>query len=263
MEGGWTLVLGTALAAAVASPLGGAIALWRAPTSTLMSVALGFAGGVLLGTIGFEMMPKALELASIGIAVGGFVVGFVAVYGFDLFVHRGMVAGPKAEQRKQVERYYRQKRPRGDEITVLAGGTSVEELIEGVSIGVGAAIMPELGLIVALAVVIDNFSEGLAIGEMIRSESKEQGGAPARRILGWTSLMGAAVLVSALAGWFLLRDLPQPVLGFLFGAGAGGMFYLTVTNLVPEAEERQFQQIPAVAIGIGFMVIFVLASLAG
>jgi ZIP family zinc transporter len=135
-------VLAVAGVAAVASPLGGMIALWRKPTSLFMSLALGFAGGVLLATIGFEMMPQALELSSVAIAVAGFVAGFAAVHAFDLFVHRGKIAGPKAEQGKTVERYHMRHRPRGDEVTVLAGGTSTEEVIEGLSIGVGSAIKP-------------------------------------------------------------------------------------------------------------------------
>jgi ZIP family zinc transporter len=32
--------------------------------------------------------------------------------------------------------------------------------------------------------------------------------------------------------------LPEPLLGFLFGVGAGGMLYLTISDLLPDAEER-------------------------
>jgi ZIP family zinc transporter len=114
-------VLAIAAVAAVASPIGGLFALWRAPTSLFMSIALGFASGVLLATISFEMVPKALELSSLTIAVAGFVVGFLAIYGFDLFIHRGRVAGEKAQQHAETERFHRRKRPRGGEVTVLAG----------------------------------------------------------------------------------------------------------------------------------------------
>src|SRR5690606_22866932 len=93
----WT-ILGVATAAAVASPLGGLLALWRSPTSLFMSLSLGFASGVLLAAITLEMVPKALELGGLPVAIGGFVFGFAAVYGFDLFIHRGAMAGDKAEQ---------------------------------------------------------------------------------------------------------------------------------------------------------------------
>jgi ZIP family zinc transporter len=251
-----------AVSAAVASPLGGVAALFFRPTSLFTSVAVGFAGGVLLATIGSEMLPKALELGSLATAVAGFLTGVAAVYGLDLFVHRGRIAGPMAEQHASVERYHRRHPPRGDKVTVLAGGTSVEELIEGLSIGVGAAVDPSLGFIVALAIMIDNVSEALSIGELIVSEAEsDEPKAEWRRVLGWSGLIGASLLSSALVGWFLLRGMPEPVLGTLLAAGAGGMFYLTVTDLVPEAEQRNYQQSGALSVAAGFTTIFVVSNL--
>jgi ZIP family zinc transporter len=254
------MILALASAAAVASPIGGLIALWRKPTTLFMSIALGFASGTLLGTISFEIMPQALELTSVVVTVVGFVAGFASVYGFDLFIHRGKLAGPKAEQGKEVRSYHAHHRPRGDEVTVLAGGTSTEELIEGLSIGIGTSIKPGLGLLIALAIIIDNVAEALSIGEMILVQRGSEKRSSIWRVLKWTGLIGVSLFSSALVGWFLLRDLSQSVLGFLIATGGGGMFYLTVTGLVPEAEERQFQQSAGLAIGTGFMLIFVLSQ---
>lgn len=247
-------------AAAIASPLGGLIALWHRPTTLFMSVVLGVASGVLFGTICFEMLPEALGLSNLPVAVAGFVAGFLVVYAFDFFIHRGRLVGEAAEQRPQVERFYQQRRPRGTEVTVLAGGTSAEELIEGLSIGIGTVIKPGLGLLIGLAIVIDNLSEALSIGEIIRSEQNGEPRVQVRRILGWTGLIGLALLASALIGWFFLRGLPAPALGFLIAVGGGGMFYLVVTDLIPQAEERQYQQSAAVALAAGFMFVFVLSS---
>lgn len=209
-------------AAAIASLGGGAVALWRKPTTLFMSIALGFASGVLLATITFSMLPEALTLGSLWLALGGFAAGFA--------------------------------------VTVLAGGTSVEELIEGLSIGLGSAVNPSLGMPVALAIAIDNLAEGLAIGEIIRGAERDQGRSQSARILGWTGTIGIAIFCSALAGWYFLRDLPPPALGWLLGSGAGGMFYLTVTDLLPEAEERQYQQLAAVAMAVGFLIVFALST---
>ncbi|WP_119304145.1 ZIP family metal transporter [Dongia deserti] len=249
-----------AVVAATASPLGGLVALLRAPTTLFMSIALGFASGVLLGTISFEMVPNALTRSSMPATVAAFSAGFLAIYAFDLFIHRGKLVGEKAAEREKVVRFHRRHRPRGSEVTVLAGGTSVEELIEGVSIGIGAAIEPQVGLVIALAIGIDNFSEGLSIGELILNEPDADRRHQKKRIFGWTGLIAAAVLVSTLIGWLLLRDLSQAVLGGLFGMGAGGIFYLTIAKLVPEAEERHYQQAAAIAAGVGFLVLLVLSA---
>ena len=74
--------------------------------------------------------------------------------------------------------------------------------------------------------------------------------------MGWTSLIGVSLFSSTLAGWYLLRDLSQGVLGVLLAAGAGDMFYLTVTQLVPESARNQFQQSAALAMGAGFALMF-------
>jgi zinc transporter, ZIP family len=255
------LIIGVAGVAALASLSGGLIALWRTPTTMFMSLSLGFAGGILLGTISFKMLPEALQLCGLGFAVLGFAVGFLTVYAFDLYIHRGKLAGEKSEQHSEVEGFRRRHPPRGDKVTVLAGGTSAEEIIEGVSIGVGASIQPGLGLLIATAIAADNLAEGLSIGELVRSGDSKQQEGQTWRILGWTGLIGAALLASTLVGWLLLRGLPQPVLGFLLAVGGGGMFYLTITNLVPESEERQYQQSAALAAAAGFLASLALAKL--
>jgi zinc transporter, ZIP family len=250
------MLLAVALAGALASPLGGLVAVWWRAGTLGLSIAVGFAAGALLGAFAFEMLPKAAEVASLPIAVGGFAAGFTVLYLLDLFVHRGASAGEKAAQRDWVRSVQRRRGQRGDEVTVLAGGTSAEELVEGLTIGISAATDASLGMIVGLAIVVDNVSEAMSIGDLIREKGGEH---QARRILGWTSLIGASLFVSAMAGWFLLRSLPQSTLGLLLAAGAGAMFYLTMTELVPEAESHQFQQSSAIAAAAGLLVIFSLS----
>jgi zinc transporter, ZIP family len=61
---------------------------------------------------------------------------------------------------------------------------------------------------VAIAIMIDNVSEALSIGELIHSEDGAEGRHVWPRILGWTGLIGVALVGSALAGWFFPRGMP-------------------------------------------------------
>ena len=88
----------------------------------------------------------ALAQAPVAAVVAGFLGGFGALYALDLFVYRGRVAGIHSEHRRAVDRYHRRHPPRGDEVTVLALGTSAQETIEGLSIGVAMAIDPRFGV---------------------------------------------------------------------------------------------------------------------
>jgi ZIP family zinc transporter len=252
-------ILATAGVAAAASVAGGVIALVRAPTSLVMSIVFGFASGVLLATVTLEMVPEALERASVAATVAGFTAGFLAIWLFDMFINRWRLAGEHAEQYRQVVAYHRSHRPRGDRVTVLAGGTAAEELVEGLAIGTGVIIDPEVGALVAVAIAIDNLSEGLSIGELVLS-GRGPGQASARRVIGWTALVGASLLVSSLVGWIALRDSSDTLIGVLQAVGAGGMLYLTVSALVPPSEEQQYQGSGALATGAGFLAILVLTQ---
>ena len=259
MPSDFGLLLLIAAAGALASPLGGALGLVRKPTTLLLSVAVGFAAGVMLATFAFEMLPRATDSASLPIALIGFVdAGFVTRIP-DAFIHRGVTAGEHAEQRRWALRQSQRRNGRGDAVTVLAGGTSAEEVVEGLTIGVAAATDPTLGAMVGLAIIIDNLAESMSIGELVLAR---HGPRPSRRIFFWTSLIGFSLFVSALAGWLLLRDLSPSALGLLLAAGAGGMFYLSVTELVPEAESHQFNQSAAIAMAAGFLLIFALSRVA-
>jgi ZIP family zinc transporter len=174
------------------------------------------------------------------------------------YVHRGATAGKDAEQRLWVARRRQRHQKRGDNITVLAGGTSAEEVVEGVAIGVSAAADPSLALFVGAAIAIDNLAEGLSIGELVLARRSPY---PENRILFWTEIFGVSLFVSAVVGWLLLRNLAPEVLGFLTAVGAGAMFYLTVTQLVPEAESHHFNQSAAFAMAAGFLIIFALSRL--
>ena len=252
-------VLGIAGTAAAASVLGGLIALVRRPTSLFMSIVFGFASGVLIGTVTLEMVPQALELSSLGATAAGLTTGFLAIWLFDLFVNRWRLAGEQASQYPEVVAYHRSHRPRGDRVTVLAGGTAAEELVEGLAIGTGVIIDPEVGALIAAAIAVDNLSEGLSIGELVLS-GRAPGRASGHRVLGWTALVGVSLLASAVVGWLALRDAGGGLVGVLQAAGGGGMLYLTVSALVPPSEERQYQGSGGLATGAGFLVVLLLAE---
>lgn len=255
------VVLASSGTAAIASVVGGLIAHWHRTSTLISSLAFGFASGALVGTVTLEMLPSALGLGSLGIVLVSFVVGTLALYAFDLYVHGGFIAGEHADQRRIVRRYHR-RRGSESQVLVLAGGTSLEELVEGVAIGVGAAVEPALAVVVAIAIAVDNLAEGMSVGELIREEEQE-GGHALSRILRWTGTIGLALFGSSVIGWVALRGLPEPVLSGLLAGGAGAMLYLTLSSLVPEGETREYQRSATLAALTSFALILALSALRG
>jgi ZIP family zinc transporter len=259
MDGAFLSFAVMAIGAAAASPLGGVVALMLRPTTFLLSLVVGFAGGVLLGALSFEMVPRAFELSSPLEVYVGIGAGVLLVWAIDLYINRGMTAGDKAAQSRRVRRYHQRHKPRGSKVAVVAAGTAGEELIEGLVIGVSAAIGGGTGLIVALAIALDNVSEALSIGELTMDDDSVEH--KKRDVLMWTSIIGAALVISAFVGFLLLRGLPAEWQGLLTALGAGAMFYIAIAGLVPEAESHQFQQSGGLATAAGFLAMLVLAQL--
>lgn len=245
--------------AAVASVVGGLLAIWHRSSTLISSLAFGVASGALIGTVTLEMLPTALESGALAVVAIGFAAGMLSLFLFDLVVHGGWIVGEHADQRRIVRRYHR-RRGSGSQVLVLGGGTSAEELVEGLAIGVGAAIEPSLAFVVALAIAIDNLAEGMSVGELIRDETPDRARAMPR-VLAWTGTIGLALFVSSMVGWFALRGVPPTVLSALLAAGAGAMLYLTLSSLVPEGEARQYQGSATLASGVSFTIILVLSAL--
>jgi zinc transporter, ZIP family len=208
---------------AVATLIGGRLALLHSPGTLIASIAFGLAGGALLGTVALEMLPHAIAGTPLAWVIVAFAAGFLVVYAFDLYMHRGIVAGEHAEQHKRVQRAYRRKPPHGGPGTYLAAATSLEEIVEGLAIGVSLAVEPRLALLVGLAITIDNLTGGMAIAELFRGEADGDLRRAKRQATMWTTTVGLALFASAAVSWFVLRGLPGAAAGALVAAGAGAM----------------------------------------
>jgi len=204
------------------------------------------------------MMPEALARLPIAVAVVAFATGFGLVYALDLYLHRGKVAGPEAEENGKVERFHEKHKPRGGMVTVIGLATASEEIIEGITLGAGAAVDTTTAVVIGVALIIDNISEAMSLGALSLDGKEKK---PEKATMWWTSAVGVSLFVSAMAGWFILRGLPQWAIGALLALGAGAMFNLTIADMIPQADSHQYQSSSAIATAAGFLVAMALANL--
>ena len=230
------VVLFTSLAA-LSTLLGGLVAL-RAERR--VHLLLGFGAGVMLGAVFFDLLPEAVEVAGgRGWGARG-VLAMVALglLGFYL-LERGMIIHACPEGDCGNEHHHALGR-------MSAVALIAHSLLDGAAIGAATQLDWRTGLLVALAVVVHDASDGLNTVLLVR-----RGGGR-----GAVSFLVADAAAPVVGGLAAVVTLPSTAALTVFLAAASGFFlYTAISDLLPEAHRRSASPLTAVATTLGVVVV--------
>ncbi len=213
--GGW-LAVGFAAVAFFSTVAGGLTALrWPGRVQALAALA----GGVVLGAAFFDLLPDAIDRAatlhmSTQLPVGFSLVGFLSFYTLERFLH-----------------HHHEADERPDRAGLFgASGFVVHSVFDGLAIGLGFRVNTTLGLLVAIAVIGHDFSDGLNTVSYLVTHRQPPGRSR------WWLLADA---LAPLAGALFASMVPVPGEVFPVAIGFfGGLFvYAASTILLPRARE--------------------------
>jgi zinc transporter, ZIP family len=238
------------LAAATLPVLGtwlGALAAERIKlTPGRLSLALHAATGVVFAVIAVELLPTTLAIAPWAVLIG-FAAGGVFFLVFDQLTDfvRSRLRGPRGEHGS----------------TGLFMATALDLLSDGVMIGAGASIRPELGLLLALGQVPADLPEGFALNATLRRE-----GVPRRRRVVGLLALGLPILGGAALGHFLLQGAPEAWKAGVLAFTTGALAILLVEELSPRAhaahtEEEPEPRLAGLVFLAGFTLFFLVSLL--
>jgi zinc transporter ZupT len=211
------VVFAAALATALATGLGALpLALTHRDIHRWLGPANAVACGVMLGasaSLLLEGLSRSGSRTAIGAATGvAFVVLAYRFVGESDVLHIGTLRG--ADARKAL---------------LIVGVMTAHSAAEGIGVGAAFGDAGALGVLVAIAIAVQNIPEGLAISLV---------------------LVPRGTSVRSAAGWSVFSSLPQPLLAvpaFLFveqftallpaglGFAAGAMVWMVARDLLPEA----------------------------
>lgn len=187
-----------------------------------LHLLLGFSAGAVLAVVFFEILPEVFSerdpTSSVMLAAAA---GFLAFFSLERYtaLHRAREHAHAVSEHEA-------------ELGVLAAaGLSAHSFLDGIAIGIGFQASPRIGLIIALAVVIHDFSDGLNTVTVMVAH-----GNPPRRAATWL-LIDMVTPVLGVASTLAFR-FPQGLLPWILAFFCGFFLYIGASDLLPEAREH-------------------------
>jgi ZIP family zinc transporter len=200
-----------------------------------------FAAGNLIAVAFFELIPETLDIAqNMGIQERIIMLAIVAsffcfslveryllLYHTDTEDFRGHIMGP-----------------------VGAGGLTVNSFLDGISIGVAFQVSPSIGLIVGLAVILHDITDGMnTVTIMLKN------GQPIWESFLFLFLDSLAPLLGILLT--VVISFPKVILVFLLAIFSGEFIYIGAASLLPETYRYPPHKM-AFSMGLGILLILIL-----
>lgn len=233
---------GLTLLAGLATGIGSALGFFAKRTNTrFLAASLGFSAGVMLYVSFVEIFAKArLALTgALGIVPGTWVT-VVAFFGGLLVIgviDRLVPSVENPHEMRGVEDL-RERPAAGRDQALLRMGLlmalaiGIHNFPEGLATFVAAVSQPTLGIAIAVAIAIHNIPEGIAVSVPVFYATGSR-----RKAFTYSFLSGLAEPLGAVIGYVVLRSFFSDTLfGVLFAMVAGVMVFISLDELLPSAQ---------------------------
>ena len=225
------MVILIAFATFCSTLIGGLVAL---KLKDKLHLILGFSAGAVIAVAFFDLMPEAISLGSkyySGATILSIVaLGFLAYLVLDrvIFLHshaddhdnahfHGQEETATAPESKQIQRGI-----------LGAGSLSIHSFLDGVAIGLAFQVSVAIGAIVAIAVLVHDFSDGINTVNLILKNKGES-----KKAFRWLIVDAIAPVVGVVSTLFF--TLPESALAIILAIFSGFFLYIGASDLIPES----------------------------
>ena len=222
----------------------------------LQKTLLGFASGVMVAASVWSLIIPALEMRSGKSAVIPVTVGLLAGFAFLLLIDQVTPhihpVGGPEGPKSKLSR-----------TTMLALAVTIHNFPEGMAVGVAlaGALTSDFSMAGAIAlslgIAIQNVPEGAIISMPLRAAGNSR----------WKSFMIGSLsgIVEPLGGALvlLLASVATSTMPYMLPFAAGAMLYVVIEELVPEASQGEHSNLSTIGFAIGFALMMVLDVVMG
>lgn len=231
-------------AAFISTLLGGLVAF---KSKDKLHRVLGYAAGVILGVVAFDLLPEIFEMVG-ELNIDPTWPMIALVVGFLLFhiVEKSILIHHAQEEDYQSHGHHH---PQVGVASALA--LSGHSFLDGVGIGLGFQVDPTVGIAVAIAVLAHDFTDGLnTVGLMLLNKNNR------RRSLMLLLVDALAPILGALST-FIIHISDQSLVIYL-GFFAGFLLYIGASEILPEAHSKHSSYKTIALTILGAVFIFVV-----
>ncbi len=241
------LVIGLAALTVIATFMGGLLAL-RAKDR--FHLVLGLSAGLLLGLVGFDLLPEIFEMNSS--ELGGVKTISIALISGFLFLH---FLEQFVGSHEPAESDYGHDHKHAVEIAGVVGAVAMAGhiFLDGVALALAFKVSTELGIAVFIAMIVHAFSDGLnTVALLIKTNQWREKG---KYLLGLDAVarIGGAALGSSLT-------ISDGNLASYLAAFSGIVIYLATSHILPEAHSKHPSKVTMFATLAGVVIMWLLVA---
>lgn len=246
-----TLIL-FAIGAGVMTFLGGLFSLRFRDQAHLIT---SFSAGVVIGLAFFDLLPEAIELGgvdNISLITSIIALGFI----FYLILDRLFNTVKEKNNHSHDHESHIEHGHRG---TLRASSLIVHSFLDGVGIGFAFQVSTSLGILVAVAVLAHDFSDGInTISAILKSGGEEvKLKAKALKFLALDSIAPIFGII-----FTLFFTVTENTLGLILALFCGFFFYIGASDLIPESYHNHPTKLTTIMTILGMIFIFIAISFA-
>jgi ZIP family zinc transporter len=240
------MIILISIGALVSTFLGGIFAL---RFKDKLHLILGFSAGAVIGVAFFDLLPEAIGLGSksydTAFITSVMALGFVIYMVLDRFFFFHSHGTHENEEPSL-----------GKRGILGAGSLSIHSFIDGAAIGLAFKVSPIIGGIVAIAVLVHDFSDGINTVNMILKNSGTR-----TQAFKWLLVDAIAPVLGIISTLFF--SVTESTLGIILAMFAGFFLYIGASDLLPESHHNHPTMWTTVATILGVVVLYGAIHLAG
>lgn len=214
----------------------------------------------------FELIPEALEIANLPIAILGILLGIIMMIICDLLVDNKFNKSNKIANKisstsktsrkkylnnKQLEREKNNSNYKSNLLKtgiIVSIGLAIHNFPEGLAIGSGFEASIKLGLSLAIAICFHDIPEGISMAVPMKN-----GGMKPSKVIYYVILSGITTGIGAFFG-AIVGGISQEIIAMCLAFSAGAMIYIVSGELTPESNKLYKGRMSAIGYMLGFII---------